>query len=1449
MRKSIALTLLSMALIYGLIGGALSSEARLASRHIAASPLMQGQVSLSINDVTVTEGTNPTAVFTVTLTYPGTLRDFTTTVDYATANGSATAPGDYTQSSGTVTFLPGPTPGGSVTRTISIPIADDAITEPNETFTVTLSNASPAFPILRSGTCTILDNDAPPPTPTPTPLPTLPTLSISDVTAPEGNAGTTNVVFTVSLSAVPSSQVTVGFVTADGTATIADNDYISASGALTFPSGDNTPRTISVAVVGDSRAEGNENFFVNLTNPSGASIADGQGIGAILDDDQVSGCTYTVAPTSQIRGPGREEGVFTVISPPGCGWIARSGADWIRILGAGSPLGDNSTARYYVELNESPPDGSSNRREGKIDIIPLSASTPAASFTVIQEGLGCTFGVSPLEMGASSSGQILRISVAAPEGCRWKTEILSNFIGFLFPNAGDGSGNGFVSLFAREHIGSFRTGKVRVAGQIVQIHQATFICPEEFLCDLLPNLFCNRPGSNLLGTSRQFRDEVLAKNPRGQRYTRLYYDFSSEIVQQMIFHPSLVLRSLEIKERYLPVIEAMVKGEGATLTEGDLEEIDGFLNTIAARGSRELQDAIKGVRADLRDPQAHAEFGVKVTAGPKRELVSVVGGRLPVVGDLLSWVGARSRSDSPPARIQAQSGSDKGSQAREAFGKLPMSFELNQGQTDSRTKFIARGPGYSLFLTTTEATLRLRNGDRGSRIEDRGLPPQPSIFNPQSAIRNPQSAVLRMKLAGVNPDPKITGLDELPGKTNYFTGQDQSRWRAQVPSFARVKYENVYQGIDLVYYGNQGQLEYDFIVAPGVDPSKIRLAFDGADKMEIDIGGDLVLHTTGGLVRQRKPLVYQEVNGVRREIPSRYAIRNPQSAIRNQEVAFEVGDYDAAKPLIIDPVLVYSTYLGGSGIDEGSSIAVDAAGQVYVAGFTDSLDFPLAGAAQSSAGGEQDAFVAKLNAGGTQLIYATYLGGSGRDNAVSIAADSSGNAYVTGFTASPKFPALNAMQPVRKGPYNSFVTKLNAAGAVVYSTYLGGSRADFGSSVAVDAAGNVYVAGMTTSADFPTSNALQPAFGGISDVYVAKLDPSGARLVFSTYLGGAATDGATSVAVDAAGNVYVAGVTNSPDLRMANPLQARHGGGLSDGFVAKLNPMGTGLVYATYLGGGKVDRIFRLVVDAAGNAYVTGDTDSADFPTANTQRFYRGGTDAFVAKINPSGSALVYSTYLGGGGIDGAQAIAVEPSGNAVVTGFTASAGFPTVRPVQQTNGGGAFDAFVARFDPQGRLNYSTYLGGGGSDSGFGVAVDPSGNAYVMGLTDSSNFPVTNPLQRSNGGSHDLFIARLDPDPIVAATPIITGAEVLRDGKLLVLGSEFDRGAQVLLNDQPQPTRNDLFSPETRLVVDEISGREIRRGERVTLRVRNLDGTLSPEFIFIWPVRLTVRERRALPSR
>jgi hypothetical protein len=536
--------------------------------------------------------------------------------------------------------------------------------------------------------------------------------------------------------------------------------------------------------------------------------------------------------------------------------------------------------------------------------------------------------------------------------------------------------------------------------------------------------------------------------------------------------------------------------------------------------------------------------------------------------------------------------------------------------------------------------------------------------------------------------------------------------------------------------------------------------------------------------------------------------------------------------LAAGPGLAYSTYLGGARNEEGNSIAVDSAGNVYVVGFTDSANFPLVNPSQPNfGGGPLDAFIAKLDPSGNRLIYATFVGGNGQDNATAIAVDREGNAYITGFTDSTNFPVKDALQKTKLGDFNAFVMKLDSAGAVVYSTLLGGSVSDYGSSIAVDPSGNVYLAGIATSLDFPTANAIQPATGGLLDVYVAKIDPSGSRLVYSTYLGGVGIDAASSIAVDPAGNVYLSGLTSSPDFRTVNPLQAGNGGGLFDAFVTKLNPAGTQVVYSTYFGGSGADRSFRVVVDGAGSAYVVGDTDSTNFPLVNAaQQTNRGRADAFVARLDPAGGALTYSTYLGGGGNDGATAITVDSVGNAYVTGFTTSGDFSVVQPVQQVFGGG-YDAFVARLNPTGAsLGYSTYLGGSGVDSGFGIAADASGNAYVMGVTDSVDFPTAASFQSAfGGGAADLFIAK-----IKSAGPAIDRAEI--QGKhLLVFGAGFDFGAKILIDSEVhQKTLNDEQNPNG-MLFGKKAGKKISGGQTVTLQVRNSDGSLSNQFRFTRP--------------
>jgi len=686
-----------------------------------------------------------------------------------------------------------------------------------------------------------------------------------------------------------------------------------------------------------------------------------------------------------------------------------------------------------------------------------------------------------------------------------------------------------------------------------------------------------------------------------------------------------------------------------------------------------------------------------------------------------------------------------------AYGRLPVSFEANHGQTDRRVKFLSRGSGYDLFFTDDEAVLSLKKGN-----PERKQPPSP--VGPPVPGKRPSSETadfLRMRLLGASPAVRVSGVDELPGKSNYFVGNDPAKWQTNVPTYAKVRYEEVYPGVNLTYYGNQRRLEYDFMVSCGADPKEIRLRFGGAKKLKIDEQGALVLETQRGAVRFEQPRAYQEMEGRKRAIEVKFALRESGT------MGFEVGSYDQARPLVIDPVLIYSTYLGGSGHDTGNAIAVDLSGDAYVTGTTNSTDFPTVNALQSMyhVGAEHNAFIAKINPSGSALIYSTYLGGSAGDTGNGIAVDSAGNAYVTGETASTNFPTVNALQPSNSGE-DAFVAELNPSGsALIYSTYLGGNGENSGNAIAVDSAGNAYVSGSTIdSTNFPTVNPLQPSNNYGDNTFVAKLNPGGSALIYSTYLGGDGYNFGNGIAADSAGNAYVTGTTNASNFPTVNALQSSHGGaqGTFNAFIAKINANGSALVYSTYLGGNAGDgggpsgtEGQGIAVDSSGNAYVTGETSSTDFPTVNAIQSSCCGVfeyDAFIAKINASGSALVYSTYLGGG-FDGGNGIAVDSSGDAYVTGLTSDT-VPTVNAVQSSNGGDE-NAFVAEINASGSaLVYSTYLGGNSDNYGNGVAVDSSGNAYVTGATSAPDFPTVNALQPSNGGggfSFNAFVAKIFP--------------------------------------------------------------------------------------------------------
>jgi hypothetical protein len=695
------------------------------------------------------------------------------------------------------------------------------------------------------------------------------------------------------------------------------------------------------------------------------------------------------------------------------------------------------------------------------------------------------------------------------------------------------------------------------------------------------------------------------------------------------------------------------------------------------------------------------------------------------------------------------------SQVLQAYGQLPLTFEANRGQTAAPVNFLSRGRGYTLFLTPAQAVLALSQGSG----ED----------------------VLRMQLVGANPAAQAVGLDQQAGVSNYLFGSDPSQWITNVPNYGRVEYQDPYPDINLVYYGNsQTQLEYDFDVAPGANPAAIQLAFQGALGMTVDAQGNLVLHTAGGDVVEQAPVAYQLIGGVRQAVAVRYVLG------ANGQVGFALGAYDPSRALTIDPVLSYSTFLGGSlstGYEQvADAIAVDSAGNAYVTGFTFSTDFPTtAGAFQTTdpgPAGRPSAFVAKLNASGTALVYCTYLGSSGgAAGATAIAVDGAGDAYVTGSTDSANFPTTpGAYQTTNRGlngSGNAFITELNALGSgLVYSTFLGGDSGagapgTGATGIAVDGAGSAYVVGNTTSTDFPTTTgAPQTALLGYSDAFVAKLNAGGSALLYGTYLGGSGgrtgSDRGSGIAVDSAGDAYVTGFTESADFPTTpGAFQTRFGGSVN-AFVTVVNPSGTAWVYSTYLGGSSIngDRGAAIAVDSAGDAYVTGDTYSDNFPTTAGafQTTLVGFDDTFVTKLNPAGSGLFYSTYLGSSALDLVGAIAVDSAGNAYVTGDTSSASFPTtVDAFQPTDPApaGTDIAFVTELNGAGSaLRYSTYLGGSGGAISYRIAVDSAGDFYVTGGT-GADFPTTpGAFQTTAVATSEGFVAKFTGSITVSPTAL-----------------------------------------------------------------------------------------------
>jgi len=699
-------------------------------------------------------------------------------------------------------------------------------------------------------------------------------------------------------------------------------------------------------------------------------------------------------------------------------------------------------------------------------------------------------------------------------------------------------------------------------------------------------------------------------------------------------------------------------------------------------------------------------------------------------------------------------------------------FEPNRGQTDARVKFLSRSSSYNLFLTDQEAVFAMRVPEVNRKQSNTRQK------DPMRA-RSAKESVVRMRIVGARPRA-VTAADPVAGISNYFIGNDPRLWVRNVPQYARVKYDELYPGIDMTFYGSERSFEFDVIVKPGANPQQVALQLSGARNIRESNEGTLLLTSDAGHLALHKPIAYQVIHGERRSVDARFVARG-----RN-EFGFALGKYDPNHDLVIDPTVLYSTYLGGSQADLGFAIAVDAAKAIYVTGQTASSDFP--GATTTSLKGSIDAFVTKLNPNGTALVYSTYLGGAnqqGGDTSVgptssgnAIAIDSAGDAYVAGGTNTSDFPlcpaANNCPNPAQGayggGKNDAIAVKLDPTGNLAYSTFIGGSDIDVGNGIAIDASGNIYVGGQTNSSNLPVVQPLQALFGGDADGFIAKIDgtsgsPTIGLFKFLDYLGGSGLDNVTGIALDGSNNIYVGGITGSTDfpVKGPSPYQTKcgtdgkcnpsQGNAQPDAFFAAIKSNLSQYIYSTYFGGSGSDSANNIVVDSSGNAYIAGFTSSTDLQVVNPyqQKLNASAqTNVLVAELDPTGSTAEYVTYLGGSTAETALSLALDSAGRIYLTGQTSSVDFPLKAETQNLYGGSG-DAFVSQLDPSktgaGQLVFSTFLGGPQAEDtkSAGIAIDSSLNIYVTGDTASPQgslppFPIANALQPNLNGAQDAFV-------------------------------------------------------------------------------------------------------------
>jgi hypothetical protein len=671
--------------------------------------------------------------------------------------------------------------------------------------------------------------------------------------------------------------------------------------------------------------------------------------------------------------------------------------------------------------------------------------------------------------------------------------------------------------------------------------------------------------------------------------------------------------------------------------------------------------------------------------------------------------------------------------------KLPLYFIENRGQTHPDIDYYVSGRHTAAYFT--------RNAVYYSFEKQHGFE--------QACLDPPRQTQVRLDFLGANLHPTINAHARTSAIVSHFHGPPEN-WKTGIPTYSSVFYRDLWPDIDLEFSGPEGLLKYTLHVRPGADPRQIRFAYRGASRVTLTPDGRLTIDTPGGRFMEDKPVAWQDSP----------ASRTPVSAafrLRGDEVTFEIGSYDPALPLTIDPVvLLYAGFFGGSGADEGWAIAVDAAGNTYLTGSAQTGLPVSVGPELTFDGGLLDAFVAKINPAGTALLYAGYLGGSGYERAYGIAVDAAGNAYIAGYTDSTQatFPVVVGPDLTHNGEMDVFVAKVNPSGsALVYCGYIGGSGTDYGYGIAVDNTGNAYVTGETTSThtSFPVLAGPHLTHNGGVDAFVSKVNPSGTALLYSGFLGGSGTDSARAIAVDTAGNAYITGSTNSTEATFPVTIgpDLTHNGAF-DAFLVKVNSTGSALLYSGYIGGSASEAGWGIAVDPAGNAYVTGYTSStqASFPVISGPilTYHGGSTDAFVTKVSPGGATLLYSGFVGGSAADVARGIAIDAAGNAYIAGYTTTTNFPVLHGPQLTHGGGR-DALFAKINATATtLVYSGVIGGSALDEATGIAVDAAGNAYLSGFTGSTQatFPVTTGPDLTFNGGADAFVAKLSAFPSTA---------------------------------------------------------------------------------------------------